>query len=298
MNITLQNIIREELCPDGIWQLTNVMKSVLKYQMSRLPKRTVSESETRYPTTRAGMRSFLDIFFTRHYFQTQHSLFDYMTSNEFLSLLTSGKLQILDVGSGPAVASLAITDMFACVLRGLREIGKFAKGKAVKVIYVLNDTSGICLGTGQRMLADYFRISREHSKGVIHSQTINTQKAFPGNMNQLRRIKLNLGTYDIAAFCYVVVPLNEDKGFNRLVDGLLSIEKLCNRKGRILILQDRFQASLIQQVGRAIGISTHKEELTQCVYSSRNANETHSYAYYRCLYAPTREMIVKANYMA
>jgi len=298
MNRTLQNLIREEFCPNGIWQLSNTMKSVLKREISRLPKGEVSESETRYPESPSAMRAFLIKFFTRHYFQTQHSLFDYMTSNEFLSLLASGKLLILDVGCGPAVASLAITDMLACILEYLENMGECSKGTILKLTYVLNDISGICLGTGQRMLTNYYLIGRRYGSGIIHSRTISTQKAFPDNMSQLRRVRLNLGTYDMATFSYVVSPLNEDKGFNGLVNGLLNIGKLCSHNGIILILQDRFQAALVRQMSRAIGISSHKEELTQYVYPSRNANETYTYSYYRCLYAPDREKIVRKSHVA
>lgn len=298
MNRTLQNLIRGEFCPNGIWQLSNVMKSVLKYEISRLPKGEVSESETRYPESPSAMKAFLIKFFTRHYFQAQHSLFDYMTSNEFLSLLTSGKLLILDVGCGPAVASLAITDMLACILEHLENMGECSKGTIVKLTYVLNDISGICLGTGQRMLTNYYYIARRYSSGIIHSRTISIQKAFPDNMSQLRQVRLNLGTYDMAIFSYVVSPLNEDKGFNSLVNGLLNIGKLCSHNGRILILQDKFQASLVRQMSKAMDVSSHKEELTQHVYPSRNANETYTYSYYRCLYAPDREKIVGKSCVA
>ena len=154
------------------------------------------------------------------------------------------------------------------------------------------------LQTGQRMLTDYVRIGGKYSGAIIHSRTISMQKAFHDNMNQLRRVKLNLGAYDIATFSYVVSPLNEDKGFNTLVNGLLNIEKLCSRNGRILILQDRFQAALVRRMSRAIGISAHKEVLTQNVYSSENTNETHTYSYYSCLYAPTRGMTVRASCVA
>ena len=80
MNTTLQYSILKELCPERIWQLTDAMKLTLDYQISRLPRRTVSDLETRYPTTLAEMRAFLEVFFTRHLFQVQNSLIDYMTS--------------------------------------------------------------------------------------------------------------------------------------------------------------------------------------------------------------------------
>lgn len=293
MNRTLQNFVLKELCPDGIWQLTDIIKSLLRYQISHLPKSKVSEDETRYPQSPAGMRAFLVKFFTRHYLQTQNSLVDYMTSQDFFDIIRSGHLRILDIGSGPGVSSLAITDMLAYIMEHLRE--EWSESKIIKVDYVLNDTSGICLGTGQHMLTDYFRISRRYNKGIIHGRTISIQKAFPDNMNQLRRVKFNLGTYDIVTFSYVVSPLNEDKGFKGLVRGLLNIEKLCSRNGRILILQDRFQAALVRQISRAVDISSHEEESTQQLYPKRNTNETYTYSYYRCLYAPTEEMIVRKS---
>ena len=293
MNRTLQNFVLKELCPDGIWQLTDIIKSVLRYQISHLPKSKVSEDETRYPQSPAGMRAFLVKFFTRHYLQTQNSLVDYMTSQDFFDIIRSGHLRILDIGSGPGVSSLAITDMLAYIMEHLRE--EWSESKIIKVDYVLNDTSGICLGTGQHMLTDYFRISRRYNKGIIHGRTISIQKAFPDNMNQLRRVKFNLGTYDIVTFSYVVSPLNGDKGFKGLVRGLLNIEKLCSRNGRILILQDRFQAALVRQISRAVDISSHEEESTQQLYPKRNTNETYTYSYYSCLYAPTEEMVVRKS---
>jgi hypothetical protein len=62
MNGTLQNLVYKSLCPDGIWQLSDAVKSVLRCQISRLPKSSVSETDTRYPTTPASMRAFLDVF--------------------------------------------------------------------------------------------------------------------------------------------------------------------------------------------------------------------------------------------
>jgi len=290
MNRTLQNLVQKELCPDGIWQLSDVMQSILKHQVSRLPKRKVSETDTRYPVSPASMRSFLEVFFTRHYFQIQSSLINYVVSQDFLDIIRAGRLRILDIGSGPAVASLAITDMLVYILKYLKNLDDWPKGKVIKVTYVLDDTSGICLGIGQRMLTDYFQISREYKTGVVHGRMISAQKAFPANMNQLRRIARNLGTYDIVTLSYVVVPLNEDDGLNNLVNGLLNTGRLCNPNARILIVQDRFSASLMRRISRAVGKTSHKEKLTQYIYPRRNANETYTYSYYSCLYAPMKEV--------
>ena len=294
MNRTLQTLVQEELCPDGIWQLTDTVKSVLIHQILRLSEREVSNLEMRYPKSPAQMRAFLVKFFTRHYFQIQNYLVDYMTSQDFLDLIKLGQLRILDIGSGPAVAPLAITEMLSCILKHLGYLGAWPKGKTIKVSYVLNDTSFVCLDTGQRMLTDYFRIRRDYEKEIINNQIINVQKAFPDNMNLLQRAGFNLAAYDIIVFSYVISPLNENLGFHNLVDGLLKIEKLCRHNGRILIVQDKYEASLMRRISRAIGTSSKKQVLTQYIYPKRNENETYTYIYYCCLYAPVRKMKFKA----
>jgi hypothetical protein len=295
MNNTLQNLVQEKLCPDGVWEISDAMKLVLSHHASRLPKKEVTEDETRYPICAASMRAFLEVFFTRHYFQIQNSLIAYMTSQEFLDILMRGYIQILDIGSGPAVASLAIADVLSCILECSQDLGVMPIRNGVKVVYVLNDTSGICLGTGISMLRNHLRVSRNHGRGSIDNQIIAVQKAFPDNINQLRRISRNFGPYGIATFSYVVVPLNEDGGIHNLVNGLLRVEELCNRAGRILILQDKFNVSLMRRISKAVGASSQKEELTQQLYPNRNANETYSYSYYSCLYSPNKEMIDMQN---
>lgn len=286
MERMLQNNVKSELCPDGIWQLTDISESVLKRQISRLPKGEVSDTDTRYPTTPASMRAFLEVFFTRHYFQVQNSLLDYITSDDFLDVLVTGQLQILDIGCGPAVASLAITNMVLCLLKNLKETGGWQLSREIKINYLLNDPDGFCLGTAQNMLSDYFQLNQKNMGGVVCSHVISIQKAFPDNMNQLRRIKLNLGTYDITVFSYVVVPLSEDNEQSSIAKGLLEVEALCSNNGRLLILQDKFQEALIRQIGREIENPSNKQTLTQEIFPKRNEKETHTYTYYQCLYAP------------
>ncbi|HUT46231.1 MAG TPA: hypothetical protein VMX36_08080 [Sedimentisphaerales bacterium] len=288
MKRLLKNLVLKDLCPDGIWQMTDVMKSVLRYHISRLPNRKVSEDETRYPQSPASMRAFLVKFFVRHYLQTQNCLLDYMISQDFIETIRDRHIRILDIGSGPAVTSLAITDMLACVLRHLRDEGD-RSGNKVIVEYTLNDISGFCLGTGQQMLTDYFRICARRSSQITHSQIFRLEKALPKNMNQLQRIKDKLGSYDIATLSYVVSPLNEDTSFKDLINGMLRIESLFSPNGRILILQDKFQPVIMRQISRALGISRQKEESTQEVYPKRNTNETYTYSYYCCLYPPAKK---------
>lgn len=294
----LQNFIQGEICPEGIWRLTNVIRSVLRRQILQLPQREVSENETRYPTTPPGMRAFLETFFTRHFFQLQNSLFDFMTSEVFIDTVLSGQLHILDIGSGPAVASLAITDLLICILKCLINTRKYPKHRVFNVTYVLNDIEPVCLGTGRNMLSNYLKIQQSEHDVIISGQTIGIHKAFPNNMHQIGRIKRNVGGFDVKTFSYVLIPLSEDNRFDEIIDGLVSVEECCSRNGAILILQDQFRESLIRRIGRTIGVSTCKGELTQQVYSDKNTSDTHTYTYYSCLYNPDSKAAIGRNYVA
>jgi len=124
-------------------------------------------------------------------------LLDYMTSEDFLCQLSTPELKILDIGCGPAVASLAITDLLACILRHLRNTGWRLNIHRIRASYVLNDTANICLGTGQELLGNYHRLSTQHQSKLVHVKTLTVEKDFPFNMTQLKRICQNIGAYNI-----------------------------------------------------------------------------------------------------
>ncbi len=286
MIANLYDQVTDELCPDGIWQLGKTIETLLTRHINRLPRTKVSEEETRYPTTPAGMRAFLGTFFARHYFQVQNSLLDYLLSTCFLDFLRAGELNILDIGSGPAVASLAITDMLACILRHLRKEAGLSNVNKIKINYVLNDITGICLGLGQELLTSFFRMSSQCSPELLHNGTLALQKYFPSNMNQLKRICCQLGRYDLINFCYVINPLNEEIGLIDTVDGIRQVEKLCCPTGRVLIVQDKFSEQLIRRIAHLIGKSCRTDTLRQRVYSTVNDSDEYTYSYRYCLFLP------------
>ena len=139
----LKKLLLDVVCPSGIWQLNQRMESLLEQQLRRLPRGRVSEEESRYPTTRQGMRAFLDIFFARHYFQAQNSLVEHLISDEFLDMILDGQLRVLDIGCGPAVVSLAITDLLDSLMKILVETGQLSRLHTLELTYILNDISPI-----------------------------------------------------------------------------------------------------------------------------------------------------------
>jgi len=104
-----------------------------------------------YPTNAPGMRAFLEIFFSRHYFQIQDSLLDYIESEDFDSILEGGEIRILDIGCGPAVGVLAVTDIVMSILEDQKQFETTSRS----ICLCSKRYIGICLSTGQRMLNEY-----------------------------------------------------------------------------------------------------------------------------------------------
>lgn len=282
----LYDSVQKELCPDGNWKLSKPVKDIVYNYLKRLPCRSVSKEETRYPTNPSGMRAFLDIFFARHYFQIQDSLISHMTSEDFLVRLRDGHFNILDIGSGPSVASLAITDMLACIIKHLPESEINVSLRKIKVNYILNDISEISLAVGKDMLKKYFEISARN-RGAIHNKIVLTlDRKFPSSMDQLTRIHNNLGPYKIINLSYVVKPLLEQMKSKEVKDSLNRVENLCSLGGRVLIVQDKFSKSIIHKAASLVGRNCQKRKLNQFTYSSRNENELYGYEYYSCSYSP------------
>lgn len=281
MHKKLYKSIIDELCPEGNWKLRCSIEKLLNAKINQLPCRDVTGEETRYPTDRASMKAFLETFFARHYFQVQKSLVEYLTSSEFYDSLTTKEFNILDIGSGPAVASLAVTEMLDCILGARNEAGIHK----LRVNYVLNDTENICLGIGQELLRNYFR--SQSPQRISCGHVFSMEKGFPSNFGQLERVARNLGLYDLIILSYVLKPLHNDLGLKNIANALSMLQGISKPNGRIMIIQDKFSKALVGNVSRLIGQSFKKETLAQHIYSENNDNETYTYSYYTCLFAPT-----------
>jgi hypothetical protein len=279
---SVESQIKLEICPDGIWKLSDRLKNVLRRQIGRLPNKSVSEEEAMYPNTASGMRAFLEVFFSRHYFQIQNSLLNYIESEDFGDILDGGEIRILDIGCGPAVGVLAVTDIIMNILENQNS----SRYRPVRFVYVLNDTSGICLSTGQQMLNEYFDLCRANKTGVGEHRVLTLMNDFPDNANQLERIEKNYGAYHLVMFSYVIRPLADENGNVGLANDIVRTEKLCDPRGRILILQDQYRETLMCALGQQINASVESKELTQEIFPNRGMADTYTYLYYQCLYEP------------
>lgn len=274
-----------ELDPDGIYELGDSVRSALDQEIACLPIDNVSEHETRYPTDATSMRAFLEVFFTRHLFQVQNSLTDYAISTDFHQAIRSGPLRILDIGSGPAVASQALIDIVNRMMGGA-DSAIAQRRDPLHMSHVLNDTSSTCLMTGKHMLAACLQSSNRAPFPGSRPQIFTLLTAFPGNLHQIRHLASFLGGFDLVILSYVLRPLIEDGNLASIARGVNTLEGFCKPHGRMLIIQDKFQELLIRKLARTIGVECHEQTLTQEVYPPRGSHDTCTYTYYDCLYAP------------
>jgi len=255
----------EDLYPSGVCQLSDLIKSALDQEIVCLPKRPVSDEETRYPINEASMRAFLETFFTRHLFQVQRSLAEYIASIDFRKAAQSGLLRILDIGAGPAVASLGIIDMIHRTA-GHEGLRTGVRPRGMRLLHVLNDTSHVCLTTGKHMLAACHGLGRHFGLALSDDRVLTLSTAFPSNMRQIQRLASFLGGYDIIILSYVVTPLTDDYGLQSLAAAMRAFERLCRPCGRILVVQDQFQKSLIQSLSHLLHAEYREHTVTQEIY--------------------------------
>ncbi|MDO8301868.1 MAG: hypothetical protein Q7T18_01365, partial [Sedimentisphaerales bacterium] len=112
MTLPVLDEIREKVAPNGIWQLDSKLEQILKRQILSLPLRNnLSDYEYRYPEDKASLRGFLNKFFARHFFQVQNAVLQEDCFENLVMSIKNGTMTIADIGSGPAVASLAILNV-------------------------------------------------------------------------------------------------------------------------------------------------------------------------------------------
>lgn len=284
-----RSAVTSELCPDGIWRLSDGVRRVLNRAMQCLPKGSVSEDETRYPTTRTGMRAFLDKFFARHYFQIQDSLVDHVVSNDFREAVSRRHLHLLDLGCGPAVGSLAISELVRSILSNAISEPRHGRQMPVTISYVLNDTSDVCLGTATEFLDHYLQVVQAQSRFRLVGTRFAVEKPFPSNLNQLARLQKHIGAYDFIVMSYVAIPLEDGLEREELMEGLHRLRDLCGSRGKLIIIQDQFRRPLVSRISRMIGQQFSERTLRQYVYSSDNRNSVQSYSYFRCICGPGQD---------
>ena len=237
---------------DQVLEFTPLVENVWSEELKGLPAGEASKMQKRYPTTPEGMGTFLRTLYPRHYFQVQESLADAVQQPWLESAARQGEINIVDIGSGPAVASLAITDLV------IRELKTLSIGKPVEFNYLLNDTSSICLETGARMIDRYFLHKRAGSRGpgirATKGQVLTLPDPFPASYQAIQEHCGEGNRYHFLCAGYLLDPMNENMDLSRAANCICSLRQFANPGGgSLLVLQDRFHSNLAQQIAHLTG---------------------------------------------
>ena len=267
-------VVKGPFTVDGVWQLRSTMAKVLKAQLGALPTPGgVSEEERRYPTTEAGLATFLDDLFTRHLIQVQNSLLQEQAIAKLHEAMEWSRVTILDIGSGPAVAALAVLDLLDVMLQILEL-------PPISVEVALNDVSAVNLEAGERLIQSY------HSRNGEPFQSITVRplhRGFPNNLAEIRECAVAWGGFDVLLLSYVLVPLKRLLS-HRAIQEALRVALDCGSSSAVgLILQDKFNESLARAVGRNLQFSTRKASVRQAVDKQKLGQEVQTYTYFETL---------------
>ena len=234
----------------------------------------LSKQEYRYPEDKPSLSGFLDKFFARHFFQVQNAILQPDCFERILTAIKNGNVTIADIGCGPAVASLALVNLFSYISHCMH--------RPVNVNIVLNDTVPEMLATGCKMLNIY----KNRLTGINISRIISIDSPFPESMVQLRRISNMLNQYDICCLSYVLLPLKEEATYMQMQQSLKILFSYLKPTGVGVITQDKFRESLARKLGSLLNSSTQKMSLRQKIYDSKNSCNELLYEYFRIAVLP------------
>jgi len=277
MHESLRLKVKEKLAPDEIWTMRPNIEEVLKSEINSLPQASdISKYERRYPTTNAALRTFLNAFFARHYFQIQDTVLQPDVFEKFIKVIRKGTLRIADIGSGPVVATLAFLDLITA-------LNQCVQLPMVRVSIILNDTANVSLRIGQKMVRSF---SKRSLFDIILTNIISVDTPFPKSLTQLRRVAAMTGSYDICCMSYVLNPLKQEMTHKEIQNNIQELLRYCSSDASCFILQDRFKKSLLRQTGRLQGVTSQKAALCQKVYDEYNSNTEYTYTFFRTIVAP------------
>ena len=237
--------------------------------------------QKRYPTTPEGMASFLRSLYPRHFLQVMQSVSDVMREPSFRKVLGKDEFNIIDIGSGPAVASLAITDMV------IQQLPKSRMLKPLKFNYILNDTSPLCLETAERMLDRYFLRQRTACKSrAVHAEkgkVVCLTEPFPKSFDHIRNVCSEGFCYDFLCAGYLLAPVHGNLDLSRAAHCIASMKQFSHPSGgHFLMLQDKFHGDLARQVSYLVGSKLEKFSSRQRAYASTDTDAVRSYTCFRC----------------
>ncbi len=272
--------LREILCPEGHWELSPIMENLLRDEINRLPRKQITEDERRSPTTNEGLKEFFTQFFVRHFFQIQDCIFPLLLDEE-TDIRSTGILHITDVGCGPTVVSLAISDLVNTLQNSPALIDKI-----VSLEYTLNDISSASVSEGIKLLNGFRRrLLTTKRQGCVPQmgEPEALIQTFPDSADNLalRRTQNHNHGKEMLVLSYLIGPLVQKEGKRRTAKGILKVLATSHHKPTMVVLiEDQFHENELRSLSRELGLRVEERSLTQKTYWAENHNETYSYTYY------------------
>jgi ribosomal protein RSM22 (predicted rRNA methylase) len=276
--------VHDKICPGRIWELPAIIKNLIQSEIRMLPRKEVSEQEGRCPTTSAGMRSFLDRFFVRHYFQIQNAIVEHFLSGPAIEQMNHGRFQVLDIGSGPAVGILAVTE----IIKILTRAGKIIH-TPVQLEYTCVEPSEICRRMGLKMANRYFARLHFENKNRIQVGLSDISVPFPDCLDGIKQSNRNQAGFQLIVLSYVLNPLFDAYHTDEIQGGMEQLKSLLTVGGKILVVQDQFSEDRINMIASMLGVQVEEQEVTQRIYSNYTERKIQTYRYYTCRFGVTQK---------
>lgn len=275
--------VYDKICPGGIWALSPVVENLIKNEIRMLPQEEVSEQENRCPTTSAGMRSFLDRFFVRHYFQIQNAVAEDIFSEYAIGQTSYNRFRVLDIGSGPAVGVLATIEIFKAMAREGHIIRT-----PLQLEFVCIEPSEICRSMGLKMENRYFTHLHFENKNEFRVGLSDISTPFPDCLDELNSSRQNKAGFQLILLSYVLNPLFDACRIEDIQNGIEQLKSMLAPHGKILVIQDRFSGDRVKIAASLLDAEIEEQEITQKTYSTDIEREVQTYHYYVCRFEATR----------
>ncbi|MBL7215942.1 MAG: hypothetical protein ISS71_09720 [Phycisphaerae bacterium] len=286
--MSIKKKVLEDLCPDGVWQLSEPLETMVNKTIRKLPKKEVTTQERRYPTTHEGMRACLDGFFARHFFQVQDAALNRVVSEDFLPLLKKGRVRILDIGAGPGVTTLGVVDVLRSVIQSAQIT------RPVVFDCVFNDPCQLCLSYCRHFSNRYFQRFKDQ---VLPGQMISVAEPFPECGPHLDRIAQLAGKFDIILLSYILDPLFESYDKEQLKKGFEKLQRHTGSRGFVVAVQDRFHERFIRKAAGMLETRVKFHTLKQKIYSEENSNDFQNYYFFSTI-KDNQSAVVKPKFLA
>jgi len=190
-------------------------------------------------------------------------------------------LHLLDVGCGPATASLAVTDLLNSLLVIPELVTPWND-----LFYTFNDTSEAGLLAGVTLLGNFRRrslLTRNPRAALRIHDPETIVAAFPESAERISipRHRPEAPRDSMLIMSYVVGPLVEKEGVHSIARGIRKIVMSDERRTMgLMLIEDQFHEKQLRSLARELELRVEERTLSLKTYWAENHHEIYTYRYY------------------